>query len=83
MRHGSGLEPVARAAYETKTGFVMQPLVMQEGLYSASLNGITLDGDLIVEIKCLVRGRKSELWQAALGGEVTEHYMAQIQHQRC
>jgi hypothetical protein len=29
----------------------MQPLVLQEGLYSSSLDGMTLAGDLIVEIK--------------------------------
>ena len=81
MRHGSDLEPAARVAYEAKTGSVMQPLVMQDGLYSASLDGITLGGDLIVEIKCPVRGRKSELWQGALAGDVPDHYMVQIQHQ--
>ena len=31
MKHGSDLEPVARAAYERQTGRVMQPLVVVEG----------------------------------------------------
>ncbi len=81
MAHGSAMEPAARAAYEAHMGLVMQPLVMQDGSYSASLDGITLEGDLIVEIKCPVRGKRSELWQAVLAGQVPGHYQAQIQHQ--
>ena len=38
-------------AYEEQTRLVMQPLVLDGGVYSASLDGMTLDGDLIVEIK--------------------------------
>src|SRR5271169_2524222 len=40
MKHGTEMEPIARAAYEAKTGLVMQPLVMTSGDYSASLDGI-------------------------------------------
>jgi putative phage-type endonuclease len=81
MRHGSALEPLARHAYEIETGNVMQPLVLQDGLYSASLDGLTLDGDLIVEIKVPFRGQQSALWQSIVGGDVPAHYVAQIQHQ--
>ena len=81
MLRGTSLEPLARHAYEVETGHVMQPLVLQEGDYSASLDGMTLAGDLIVEIKCPVRGRDSTLWQAVEGGEVPPHYAAQVQHQ--
>jgi putative phage-type endonuclease len=81
MTHGTQLEPQARAAYEAQTGHVMNPLVMQEGLYSASLDGITLAGDLIVEIKCPFRGRQSKLWREAREGTVPAYYAAQIQHQ--
>jgi putative phage-type endonuclease len=81
MQHGTGLEPLARHAYEVETGHVMQPLVLQDGDYSASLDGMTLGGDLIVEIKCPVRGRESALWQSVAKGEVPAHYAAQIQHQ--
>ena len=52
MVRGTELEPAARAAYEVRTGAVMQPLVMRDGPYSASLDGITLDGGLILEVKC-------------------------------
>lgn len=81
MRHGTALEPAARAAYEVRTGQVMQPLVMQDDDYSASLDGITLDGGLIVEIKCPVRGRQSQLWRDVEAGQVPGHYGIQIQHQ--
>lgn len=83
MTHGTRLEPVARAAYETHTGHVMQPLVIQDqdGVYSASLDGMVLDGSLILEVKCPFHGQLSELWQQAAAGEVPEHYQCQIQHQ--
>jgi putative phage-type endonuclease len=81
MLNGTALEPEARSAYELETGHVMQPLVMQEGDYSASLDGITLQGDLIVEIKVPMRGASSSLWQAVDAGEVPGHYGAQLQHQ--
>jgi putative phage-type endonuclease len=81
MRRGTALEPQARAAYEDRTGLVMQPLVLQDGLYSASLDGMTLAGDLIVEIKVPYRGQGSTLWQAVEAGEVPVYYLAQIQHQ--
>jgi putative phage-type endonuclease len=81
MLNGTALEPEARSAYELETGHVMQPLVMQDGNYSASLDGITLQGDLIVEIKCPMRGASSSLWQAVDAGDVPRHYGAQLQHQ--
>ena len=81
MRHGTALEPAARAAYEDRTGHVMQPLVLQDGAYSASLDGITLDGELVVEVKCPVRGRHSKLWQEIEAGQTPGHYAVQIQHQ--
>ena len=81
MRHGTEMEPKARAAYEEKTGLVMQPLVLTDGDYSASLDGITLDGDLLLEVKCPYKGQSSALWQAVAAGEVPEHYRIQVQHQ--
>lgn len=81
MRRGSELEPAARAAYEAQTGLVMQPLVLQDDAYSASLDGITLEGDIVLEIKCPYRGAESALWQHAVSGEIPPHYQAQIQHQ--
>lgn len=81
MRRGSSLEASARLAYEMLTGHVMEPLVMQDGDYSASLDGMTFDGGLIVEIKCPMHGQQSALWQQIAKGEVPEHYRLQVQHQ--
>src|ERR1035438_10465902 len=81
MQHGTQMEPAARAAYEKLTGQVMEPLVLQEGDYSASLDGITLEGNLILEVKCPVKGRASELWKAVAASEVPAHYWWQIQTQ--
>lgn len=81
MRRGSALEATARLAYEMLTGQVMEPLVMQAGDYSASLDGMTFDGSLIVEIKCPMHGQQSSLWQQVAEGEVPEHYRLQVQHQ--
>jgi putative phage-type endonuclease len=81
MKHGTEMEPSARTAYEAKTGLIMQPLVMTSGEYSASLDGINLRGDLIVEIKCPYKGQSSDLWQSVEAGEIPEIYNVQIQHQ--
>jgi putative phage-type endonuclease len=78
---GTQLEPAARLAYEALTGQIMQPLVLVDGDYSASLDGLTFDGSLIVEIKCPYKGKASNLWQAVEAGEIPAYYQWQIQHQ--
>jgi putative phage-type endonuclease len=75
MARGTALEPQARAAYEALTGHVMQPLVLVDGAYSASLDGLTFDGELIVEIKCPVRGCTSTLWKAQIPAHYDEHQL--------
>jgi putative phage-type endonuclease len=81
MRHGSEVEPVARAAYERQTGVIMQPLVVVDGDYSASLDGLTLKGDRLLEIKSPVKGRDSTLWKTVELGRLPEYYQVQVQHQ--
>jgi putative phage-type endonuclease len=81
MRRGNELEPRARLAYEQITGLVMEPLVLVDGEYSASLDGITLDGELILEVKCPAKGRDSDLWHLVESGDLPEHYFWQVQHQ--
>ncbi|MDT3680818.1 MAG: YqaJ viral recombinase family protein [Burkholderiaceae bacterium] len=80
MAHGTATEPAARTMYELLTGHVMQPLVMVDGEYSASLDGVTLDGDLILEIKC-PRSRDSMLLREAKAGRIPEHVRWQVAHQ--
>jgi putative phage-type endonuclease len=81
MRRGTDLEPAARAAYERETGRIMQPLVVIDGEYGASLDGWTLAGDRILEIKCPFKGRDSTLWKAVETGRLPEHYQWQVEHQ--
>lgn len=81
MRHGTEMEPAARSALEDATGFIMQPKVVVDGLYSASLDGITIDGHTLVEIKCPFKGQSSELWKMIQSGQIPEHYRLQVQHQ--
>lgn len=81
MQRGTDMEPLARTAYEEQTGLIMQPLVLEAGDYSASLDGMTLEGDLLLEIKCPLRGTRSDLWQDVQDGLVPEHYAIQVQHQ--
>lgn len=80
MAHGTATEPAARAMYETLTGNVMQPLVLVDGEYSASLDGITLGGDLILEIKC-PKAKDATLLKEARAGRVPVHVYWQVQHQ--
>lgn len=81
MQYGTALEPAARAAYEAQTGNIVQPLVLQEGRYSASLDGLNLEGDLILEVKCPYKGTASALWKEAVERQVPGHYLLQVQHQ--
>ena len=81
MRHGTATEPAARATFEHETALIMQPLVVVDGLYSASLDGMTLNGATLLEVKCPYKGHASELWQTVTTGTVPEHYRLQVQHQ--
>src|SRR4030095_9632706 len=81
MLHGTQLEPAARAAYERQSGLVMQPSVLVDGQYSASLDGITLAGERILEVKCPVKGRESALWKNIAAARLPEPYYWRVQHQ--
>lgn len=81
MQHGSEMEAAARSAYEHQTGRTIQPLVVVDGEYSASLDGMTLGGERIVEIKCPVKGRDSTLWKTVEAGRLPEYYEKQVEHQ--
>jgi len=80
MRRGQDLEPVARDVYQGIVG-LLRPAVFVSGDYGASLDGIDLFNELIVEIKCPMKGKTSDLWKQAENGEVPDHYAMQMQHQ--
>ncbi len=79
-RRGRALEHAARRAYERHTGIQMEPLcLVHDGLewMRASLDGLSFDGAIALEVKCPWGSRD----QAALQeGRVPNHYYAQVQH---
>jgi len=80
INRGIALEPVALSVFESETGHLMQPRVMVHptiSYMSASLDGLSLDEDVAVEIKC--PGKKDH--DLALSGKVPEKYIPQLQHQ--
>jgi putative phage-type endonuclease len=79
MRRGLRLEPVARRLYEERTGRLMQPCCVQgrHDWMRASLDGLDLEGRLVLEVKAPER----EVHWEALEGRVPERYWPQVQHQ--
>ena len=80
MSRGNDLEPIARAAFEKEKGLEMFPQVIyhpDHKFMRSSMDGLTLDGKHAVEIKC--PGKESH--SKAVGGNVPDHYMPQLQHQ--
>ncbi len=81
MRKGHELEPIARALFEETTGITTMPKVCFSSEYEwqmASLDGISFDGDFVLELKCPT---KRKLFDDALKGRVPEFYKVQHQHQ--
>jgi putative phage-type endonuclease len=77
MQRGIDLEPVARHLCCIKTGFDFSPVVAVKDWTMASLDGMTSDGNQILEIKC--PGPKDHAMAAA--GKIPDHYYPQLQHQ--
>lgn len=76
MQRGRDMEDAARDAYTAFTGVPMMPACVESTDYPwlmASLDGISVDGDLCVEIKCPVTNWKVQ--------KVPECYWCQCQHQ--
>lgn len=80
MRRGLALEPAARAFVEREFEQVYEPQVVARDRISASLDGMTFDGRRVLELKCPVQGRESELWQYVRQNDAPpEHYWWQVQ----
>jgi putative phage-type endonuclease len=81
MRRGLALEAAARRAFEAETGLLVEPCTREHPEHPflrASLDGITLDGTEIVELK--VPGR--ETFEAIRRArELPLHYYWQVQQQ--
>lgn len=77
MQRGIELEPIARALFEIQSGFTVYPKVIVKDWAMSSVDGISLCGKYLVEIKC--PGEKDHA--IALSGKVPDHYYPQLQHQ--
>jgi putative phage-type endonuclease len=77
MQRGIDLEPVARDLFCIQTGFNVYPAVAVRDWAMASLDGMSLNGKIVLEIKC--PGEKDHA--LALQGKIPEYYYPQLQHQ--
>lgn len=80
MRDGAMSEERARLLFEKETGLLVFPKFVVSKKHSwmaASLDGITLDGSVFVEIKA--PGKQDH--ECALRGEIPKKYFPQVQHQ--
>lgn len=79
MTRGTLLEPEARSRYITRTGNVVCPACLQNNKHiwmRASVDGISKDGNTIVEIKC----GESAYKRTSQNRCVPDYYYGQLQH---
>lgn len=79
MAFGTATEPQARARYIAEIGTHVEPVCLQSTTHDwlrASLDGLSLDGGLVVEIKCgpSVRAHTAKYRQPP------KYYVGQLQH---
>lgn len=80
MERGNRLEPEARAAFEKEMDIEVFPQVIYHNEHKfmmASMDGLSLDGTVAVEIKC--PGNEDHM--LAMRGEIPPKYIPQLQHQ--
>jgi len=81
MQRGHDQEPIARQAYEEATGELYQPACFEWEGFGASVDGISMDGEQLLEIKSPVKGRESDRWKTVASGDIDRHDYMQVQHQ--
>lgn len=82
MVHGHQYEPEARTlAQHLYDAPDLAPAVYCRGRYSASMDAVTPDRRLSVEVKCPVRGSQSDLWRKVSRDKLPIHYKMQLAHQ--
>ena len=80
MMRGHYMEEAARSEFEKQTGISVMPKIVvsaERPWQMASLDGISFDGSIFVEIKC----PSKEVHKMAENGVIPDHYNAQMQHQ--
>lgn len=82
MRHGTQHEVSARSAAEAAYGEVFEPQTVEMGRIIASLDGISFDGQTVLELKVPAGGFDSATWKSVHDeNTVPEHYWWQVQQQ--
>ena len=76
MKRGNDLEPQVREWAEEQLDIMFSPQVWENGIFRASLDGLSFDQKTLVEIKV-----SDYTYQKVWDGDVPENYMLQIQHQ--
>lgn len=76
MKNGTRLEPQIRAWAEEKFDTMLSPAVWENGKYRASLDAISFDRTILVEVKA-----SHFTYEAIKRGDIPEKYMYQVQHQ--
>lgn len=79
MRRGQELEPYARNEFEIEFGVTLDPACLQSTTFDwlrASVDGIAVDENVVVEIKC---GEKAYQYSATKRS-VPRYYYGQLQH---
>lgn len=79
MARGTQLESEARRRYMARTGKDVRPACLQSRRYGwlrASVDGLSRNGDAVVEIKC----GKSTYQRVSESNCVPDHYYGQLQH---
>ena len=79
MKEGTALEPEARKSFENQLGVDVAPVCLESTIYpwfKASLDGLSGDGAVVVEIKC----GESAYEHVNTHGTVPKYYYGQLQH---
>ena len=78
---GHRFEALARPLAEQIIGEELAPLVLADGKYSASFDGLTFVGDVAFEHKTLGNGLREAMREGCTGADLPLHYRAQMEHQ--
>ena len=82
---GHAIEALARPVAEQIIGEELAPLVLADGKYSASFDGLSFEGDVAWECKSdnasLRDAIPYAISDASYGARLPEHYRAQLEHQ--
>jgi putative phage-type endonuclease len=80
MQRGQDLEDEARKLFESQLGIYVFPTVVQHPKHEwmiASMDGLDINGEIAVEIKCANKQDHSE----TILGKIPDKYYPQVQHQ--